>query len=149
MNHDPNSCESFDPLLAGCQKHDRHHSMFRVMYIQNNGLVMVAQADSPHPLWLGRKQGLWHWNVVSSDPEGNEVCYQAACKVFAVSTAPCGVQSYRCSESHVVEKRTPAPDRQILICVRAHAGMLWGGKKKSTLWEYVSSVCLGFLAPGF
>lgn len=66
---------------------------------------------------------------MSSDPEGNEVCYQAACKVFAVSIAPCGVQSYRCSESHVVEKKTPAPDRQILICVRAHAGMLWGKKK--------------------
>lgn len=48
MNHDPNSCESFDPLLTDSQKHDRHHSMFRDTYIQNNGLVMVTQAGSLH-----------------------------------------------------------------------------------------------------
>lgn len=36
MNHDPNSCESFDPLLTVCQKHDRHHSVFRDTYVQCN-----------------------------------------------------------------------------------------------------------------
>lgn len=42
MNHDPNCCESFDPLLTVYQKHDKHHSTFRDTYIQNNGLVMCV-----------------------------------------------------------------------------------------------------------
>lgn len=116
---------------------------------KNNGLVMVAQAGSPHPLWLGSKQGLWHWDVVRSDPEGNEVCCQAACKVFAVSTAPCGVQSYRCSESHVVEKKSSCSwQANSHLCESTCMNVL-EKKKKSTLWEYGSNECLGFLAPAF
>lgn len=53
MNHDPNFGEIFDPWLTICQKHVRHYNMFMDACIPNTGLVMVAQKDSPPPLYHG------------------------------------------------------------------------------------------------
>lgn len=104
MNHDPYPCESLDPFLTVCQKHDGHHSMFRDTYTKNNGLDSSGRL--PAPLGLYGRQGL---------TLRERTVLSGSIKLFAVSTAPCGVQSYRCSGSPPVEKTVPAPGSKILI----------------------------------